>query len=58
MKRKFTLDNKMQAYDCAIDCLQAQESDSDEEGDKECREWLAKKLDREIQRMVDNRKGK
>ena len=56
MKPKFTLDNKMQAYDTAIDYLRMHESDSDEKGDKDCREWLAKKLDREIQRLVDNRK--
>ena len=54
-KAKFTLDNMIQAYDYAMDELRMQEADSDEAGDKECRKWLADKLNKEIDRIVAKR---
>ena len=50
--KRLTIDNKMAAYDDAINALRAMESDSDGPGDKDARFWLAAKLDKEADRMV------
>ena len=44
--------SKVNALNEAIAFLQSYESESDEAGDKDAREWLANKLDREADRIV------
>lgn len=44
--------SKLNALNDAIACLQSHESKSDGSGDKEAREWLANRLDREADRIV------
>lgn len=56
MAKRIPVGAKMAAYDDAIGFLIAQESDSDEPGDREARHWLADKLDKECDRWVQSLK--
>lgn len=51
--KRIPLDAKICAYNDAIGFLIAQESDSDTPADVDARHWLAQKLDKECDRLVD-----
>jgi hypothetical protein len=50
--KRIPIGSKVSAYNDAIEALRMLESDADEPGDKEAREWLADKLDKECDRWL------
>lgn len=51
-RKEIERDAKINAYNDAIAALENLESDSDTPADKEARQWLADKLDKECDRLV------